>query len=255
MASHYFVNNFRWSKIASSLPGRTDNEIKNVWNTRLKKKAMKLGAKKVKASGLKIEYSASPSCTSSTITGSDQNIEKALNDQEFQELEIKKPDELPAPEEIMNITDSFYEPIQEFMYPCENKEFAPWESLEFDLPHFGVVNQEPFPSIEGNIEIPVRSDVDYWELMDSLEPLPEQNGVIQGQEQNGEVQGQDQSNEAEKFDDETDQGDEWLRFVKNIELDLASDNGTLPNKEDQNMYMDLAWYQSMPGSPGNPFGF
>ncbi|KAG8071963.1 hypothetical protein GUJ93_ZPchr0006g41383 [Zizania palustris] len=29
----------KWSKIASSLPGRTDNEIKNVWNTHLKKKA------------------------------------------------------------------------------------------------------------------------------------------------------------------------------------------------------------------------
>ncbi|CAM0902190.1 unnamed protein product [Alopecurus aequalis] len=33
----------RWSKIASHLPGRTDNEIKNQWNTHIKKKLRKMG--------------------------------------------------------------------------------------------------------------------------------------------------------------------------------------------------------------------
>ncbi|KAL4580181.1 hypothetical protein LXL04_016363 [Taraxacum kok-saghyz] len=30
----------KWSKIASKLPGRTDNEIKNVWNTHLRKRSI-----------------------------------------------------------------------------------------------------------------------------------------------------------------------------------------------------------------------
>ncbi|GMI65945.1 myb domain protein 9 [Hibiscus trionum] len=33
----------KWSAIASHLPGRTDNEIKNFWNTHLKKKLLRMG--------------------------------------------------------------------------------------------------------------------------------------------------------------------------------------------------------------------
>ncbi|CAI9770218.1 unnamed protein product [Fraxinus pennsylvanica] len=33
----------RWAAIAAQLPGRTDNEIKNLWNTHLKKRLVKMG--------------------------------------------------------------------------------------------------------------------------------------------------------------------------------------------------------------------
>jgi hypothetical protein len=33
----------RWSLIAAKMPGRTDNDIKNHWNTRLKKKLCNMG--------------------------------------------------------------------------------------------------------------------------------------------------------------------------------------------------------------------
>ncbi|XP_006647724.1 myb-related protein Zm1-like [Oryza brachyantha] len=74
----------KWSKIASCLPGRTDNEIKNVWNTHLKKRAsqreqqqQKPGATKSKDKAVDTSdadtHSPSSSASSSSTTTANNN--------------------------------------------------------------------------------------------------------------------------------------------------------------------------------------
>ncbi|KAK1308731.1 hypothetical protein QJS10_CPA09g00994 [Acorus calamus] len=71
---HQLLGN-KWSKIASRLPGRTDNEIKNVWNTHLKKR-------------LSPDSTSSSSSSSSNSNSTSSDRRNADSDSSNEEIDV-----------------------------------------------------------------------------------------------------------------------------------------------------------------------
>ncbi|KAK1273300.1 Protein ODORANT1 [Acorus gramineus] len=77
----------RWSKIAASLPGRTDNEIKNHWNTHIKKRLIKVGIDPVTHEPLRPSSGGTPKASSENTDG-DRDASMNSNDESW-ELSFK----------------------------------------------------------------------------------------------------------------------------------------------------------------------
>lgn len=74
----------RWSAIARGLPGRTDNEIKNYWNTHIKKRLIKKGIDPVTHKGLNSDTDKSENLPEK------QNVNQTTSDDDLDNDKAKK---------------------------------------------------------------------------------------------------------------------------------------------------------------------
>ncbi|XP_054811475.1 transcription factor MYB58-like [Prosopis cineraria] len=125
----------KWSKIASYLPGRTDNEIKNVWNTHLKKRL------KPKTSQSNVADVSSSSESSSSSEKMEQDSEKQAASKEPINGVTEDPKESPAsfsssdhsskPEEEGQILESLLKDDDPLLQiPMETLDLDIWNILE-----------------------------------------------------------------------------------------------------------------------------
>ncbi|KAL4289987.1 hypothetical protein GQ457_14G010360 [Hibiscus cannabinus] len=80
----------KWSAIAARLPGRTDNEIKNYWNTHIRKRLLRMGIDPVTHSPRLDLLNLSSILSSSLYNQSEMNMSRLLGGQSFINPEILK---------------------------------------------------------------------------------------------------------------------------------------------------------------------
>ncbi|KAJ4874434.1 myb domain protein 63 [Raphanus sativus] len=128
----------KWSKIASQLPGRTDNEIKNVWHTHLKKRLVQSS-----------ENADEPASPSASDCGSRGKVDKT---QAEGCLNIKTSHDSTSSVSSGGSNNS-------------NQEDDPNRSLMFEYSQFSdiIIQEVDKPDL---LEIPFDSDIDIWSFLD-----------------------------------------------------------------------------------------
>ncbi|KAM7492862.1 hypothetical protein LguiA_035783 [Lonicera macranthoides] len=151
---HHSLGN-KWSKIASHFPGRTDNEIKNVWNTHLKKRSVAVKDDHATYCDTKESSSLifpSPSNNSSTTTG-----EKEINNHNNNNVITGQPS-CSSSSSTSSINSSSYDDLSSRPRRSGN-----------ELLGNQVVDADNQVEVIIEEEVPLECDTNFWDMLDSLE--------------------------------------------------------------------------------------
>ncbi|KAH7836050.1 hypothetical protein Vadar_032300 [Vaccinium darrowii] len=152
----------KWSKIASRLPGRTDNEIKNVWHTHLKKRLRKH------------DSMSEPSNNSPQFTSSEANINQVSG-------HVSHPDNLsgsfPSCENEHGASSMDHETaITSDSSLFIDSKSSNWSEPEKQSPSSSsssegesVNDKSTTQNLSGEVgEIPFEPNLDFWDLLDDV---------------------------------------------------------------------------------------
>ncbi|XP_068654002.1 transcription factor MYB13 [Aristolochia californica] len=270
----------KWSKIASRLPGRTDNEIKNVWNTHLKRR---LVPKEPNPSSEELkETSSSFSSSESTVSSCNQSdgikqkaepAEPEFDLESTHEVSNKAP--MEHRDSSMELIEIPFEPNLDLWDMCDLVSSSEQPKASANKPKPSLRSSSSFSSTtststytsspnqhalfkeetidpsEGMFEIPNKADSDIWDMLDDNLVCLESTMTVLEAQQNGATEGDtkqwitDLEYELQMSPQE---GEPLLAFTK----DAAEAEPTFPS-HDGNLEFEfdpiVAYFQIQPPSP------